>query len=157
MENAKKFLQSVNENTEKKKEEVLSSESSVFDEPTKAKPTKVFIIDKGLQENQSRFEWEKDILDRGYRESERVYISTRNSLHPFAVMSYLPYKLANSYTSSESSSSSSQTFSSSDTEEDNNGDQDSSFENSSKSSSSLRESFEKPLDAPKCHRGHIHK
>jgi len=48
MENAKKFLQTVNEYAEKKKEEVLSIESSIFDEPTKAKPTKVFIIDKGL-------------------------------------------------------------------------------------------------------------
>lgn len=58
---------------------------------------------------------------------------------------------------SESSSSSNQTFSSSETELADNEDQDSSYDGSGSSSSSLRESFEIPQDAPKCHRGHIHK
>ena len=81
-------------------------------------------------------------------------------LHPYAVMSYLPYRTTNSRKPSKKSSSSScssQTFSSSNSSFSMNDDDDSAFSYESDSSSSLKSSFEVPEDAPKCHRGHIHK
>ena len=140
IEKSKDFLKQVaNEETKYVPEKVSSSDSSVF-EAKKAKPTKVFIVDKGRSPAQTQGEWEKNIMERGFRKSQRVYMTTGNSLHPFAVMSYLPYGGTKTVIPTESSSS---TFSSSDTDRSDREDQDSSYSDSSSSSSkSRRESFE---------------
>ena len=152
------FLTEVaNEETKSVPEKVSSSDESYF-EPKKAKPTKVFIVDQGRSPEQTQTEWEQNIMERGFKDAQRVYMTPGNNLHPFAVMSYLPYGCAKTVIATESSTSSNQTFSSSNTSKSDMEDQDSSYTDSSSSSSkSRRDSFEQAIDAPKCHRGHIHK
>ena len=161
MQSSADFLQTVAKAEEEAKlvEEKESSQSSVFEQKN-MKKTKVFVVDQGISDGQTQNEWEKSILERGFREAQRVYLTQSQSLHPFAVMSYLPYRMPNARKPQESSSSSSEaTFSSSDSADSQNDDtEQSSLSYASKSSSSSQtDYFEVPQDAPKCHRGHIHK
>ena len=135
-------------------QESSSSDSSLW-EGKKAKQTKMFIIDQGRRHDQPESEWEKNLLERGLREAQRVYLTPANSLQPFAVMSYLPYGIKKRIPT-EQSSSSNQTFSSSEHTATDQEDTDSSYSDSSGSSSSRKDSFDQPRDGPKCHRGHIH-
>ena len=77
-----------------------------------------------------------------------------NSLHPFAVTTYLPYNRKTNKQKEKSESSSTCTFSSTETEDSSPSEADE-YDTIS-SGSSLRESFEKMEGAPKCHRGHTH-
>ena len=70
-----------------------SSSSGIF-EQKRPKKEQVYMIDKGRKGEQARADWESALL-KNVRQSERIYMTQSATLHPFAVVSYLPYKAPN--------------------------------------------------------------
>ena len=131
---AKTFLDGIAEEVNLQEDAESSSEQDeevdAF-EPKEIKVMNLFVVDKGIPASNKQkrsssehkaavHQWEEQILKSGFRDSERVYFTAKskmNSLHPFAVTTYLPYNRKTNKQKEKSESSSTCTFSSTETED----------------------------------------